>query len=192
MDGASGHGNRNGFTLLEVLIASVLMALAMGIGMHCLLAGMKVNSRTLTQGTVQEQARQCLDSMVRELKDSGEGCTGWAIGLNPTPASQFYDIDVNQVSFSRCTGYDAASDLLSWGPVVKLSFQPPQGMDLGKVVRTEGGVQTLICDGVADFHMHYVSLTGELQLTLTVARWDPVSPGHVISASHTTAVKLRN
>ena len=192
MSDRSGHIGRSGFTLIEVLLASVLLAAAMGIAVHCLLAGLKVNSRTLTQGTVQEQARQHLDAMVRELKDSGEGCTGWAIGINPNPANQFYNIDVTQVCFSRCTGYDATNDQLLWGPVIKLSFLPPQGAEPGKVVRTESGVQTLVCDNVADFRVHYVSLTGELRLTLTVARWDPVSAGHVVCSSHTTSVKLRN
>lgn len=182
----------NGFTLLEVLIASVLLGLVLAVGVHCLMAGMRVDERTMTQGTVQEQTRQTLDKIVRELKDSGEGCTGWAIGLNPSPATQYYDQDVTRISFSRCTGYNAATDLLTWGPVETFSYQPAQGAEPGKVVRTENGVQTMICDGVSDFHMRYVSTEGRLELTLTVVRRDPESPGHTINASHTTSVKLRN
>ncbi|GEM_PF-3934155 len=181
-----------GFTLLEVLIASVLIALAVAVGVHALLVGIGVNSRTLTQGTVQEQARQCLEVMVREFKDSGEGCTGWAVGVNPNPADQYYDQDVTQISFSRCTGYDPSADLLEWGPIEAFRYQPAQGAEPGKVVKVAGGGETVICDSASDFRMKYLRDEGSIELTLTVLRADPQSPGHYIRASHTTSVKLRN
>ena len=181
-----------GFSLIEVLLASALMALIIAVGVHCTLRGMGVNSRCLTQGGVQEVARRTVEAMLREMKDSGESCTGWAIGLNPSPVSEFYDQDVTQVSFSRCIGYDVGLDTLQWGPVVTLSFQPAQGAEPGKVIRTENGVQTIICDRVGDFRACYLSMEGRLELTVTVTSDDPQSPGHVIRASHTGSVKLRN
>ena len=181
-----------GFSLLEVLLASVITALIMAVSVNALLRGLGVNSQCLTQGTVQEQARHSVESLVRELKDSSEGCTGWAVGLNPDPVGQYYDQDVIQVSFSRCTGYDPALELRQWGPVVTFSYQPAQGAEPGKLLRTENGVQTVICDNVSDFHVHYVAQNGQFQVTVTVVRDNPQSPGHTIRASHTGTVKLRN
>ena len=192
MDVAAMRKGSKGFSLLEVLLASMFIAMAVGVGVHCLVAGIRVNDRTLTQGMVQELARQSLERMVRELKDSGEGCTGWSVGLNPSPANQYYDQYVTRVSFSRCTGYNTGADMLTWGPVVTLSYQAAQGAEPGKAVRTQNGVQTTICDGVSDFRMKYISVEGSLELTLTVMRRDPESPGHWIRSSHTTSVKLRN
>ena len=192
MNGTCKHPNTSAFTLLEVLIASLLIAFAVAIAVHCLVAGIRVNSETLTQGTVQEQARQCLETMVRELKDSGEGCTGWAVGLNPNPTSQFYNRDVTQVSFSRCTGYDPVLDLLHWGPVVTYSFQAAQGAEPGKLLRREGSSQTPICDHVSDFHVRYLPTTAQFTMTLTLQCPDPDSPGHLIRSSLNQTIKLRN
>lgn len=192
MMGLSTFKSECGFSLLEVMVASVLIGLVMAVGVHCMLRGIGVNSRALTQGSVQELARSTVEALLRELKDSGESCTGWAVGLNPAPASQYYDQDVTQLSFSRCIGYDAALDTLQWGSVVTFSYQPAQGDEPGKVIRTENGVQTIVCDRVSDFRACYFAVDGQLQLTLTVTDEDPQSPGHLIVASHTASVTLRN
>ena len=180
------------FTLIEVLIASVIAAMILALSIHFMMAGLGVHTRCLTQGTIQDQARQGIETIIRELKDSGEGCTGWAVGINPNPASQFYDQDVTRVGFSRCVGYDPAQDLLLWGPVVSYSFQPAQGAEPGKLVRTESGVPTLVCDRVVDFHVRFLPMTAKFQVTLTVQCPDPESPGHFIRASYQSSVKLRN
>lgn len=181
-----------GFTLLELLVASILALVVMGTTLSLLLAGIAVNGRNLTQGTVQEEARRAVEAITRELKDSSPSCTGWVIGVDPPSPEAFYDTAVTQISFSRCTGYDTVLDMLEWGPVVTLGYEPAQGAEPGKIFRMENGFKTYICDSVSDFNVTYLSATGEFEVTVAVSRTDPGNPDQTISAAHTALVKLRN
>ena len=183
---------RKGFTLLEVVLAALIAGAALAVAVTFLRAGMGASSRTMTQGVVQERVRQVVEVMVRELKDTGETCTGWTVGENPNPAGQYYDQDVSVISFSRCVGYDPALEMLQWGPVVTYEYGPPVGEEPGKLVRTENGMRTEVCDHVGAFTARYVQEDSAVTVTLTVERADPENAEHTIRASYTTSVRLRN
>ncbi|HUW58111.1 MAG TPA: hypothetical protein VMZ92_15845 [Planctomycetota bacterium] len=180
------------FTLLEVLLAAVLVGVMLAVGITFLRAGMGASSRTMTQGVVQERVRQVVEVMVRELKDTGETCTGWTVGENPDPADQYYGQDVAVISFSRCVGYDPALELLQWGPVVTYEYEPPVGEEPGKLVRTEDGTRVNVCDNVSAFTVCYVQEDSAMTVTLTVECADPGNAEHTIRVSYTTNVNLRN
>jgi hypothetical protein len=76
--------------------------------------------------------------------------------------------------------------------VVTFGYEPAQGDEPGKIFRTEGGVRTYICDGVANFYMKYLSGTGQFEVMVAVSRRDPENPDHTICAAHTALIKLRN
>jgi prepilin-type N-terminal cleavage/methylation domain-containing protein len=184
--------SRKAFSLLEVLLVSVIMAVILAVTINLVRSGLSASSRTVTQGATQEEACRVVDALSRELKDSGEGCTGWAVGLNPSPPSQYYGQDVSRISFSRCIGYDPTLELLQWGPVVTYEYQNAVGDEPGKLARTEGGVRVTVCDHVSQFLVHYMPDNSVVVVTLTVECDDPESPGHTIRASHTRNVRLRN
>ena len=144
------------------------------------------------QGMVQEEARHVVAAIVRELKDSGEECTGWEIGLNPDPPSQYYEQEASRISFSRCIGYDPALEMLQWGPAVTYELDPAVGEEPAKLARTENGVRVGVCDHVGAFTVCYMPDDSLVVITLTVQREDPESRGDLIRASYTTSVRLRN
>jgi prepilin-type N-terminal cleavage/methylation domain-containing protein len=183
---------RRAFTLLEVMLASAILAVVLALSIHMLLAGVGLNSRCLTQGSAEEEVVRVVEMIKRELKDSGEGCTGWAVGANPNPASQYYSQSVSQVSFSRCIGYDPANDLRQWGPVITYQLQPAQGSEPAKLLKKENNVQVPVCNNVGDFHVRYQPDNALFEVTLTVSLVDPTNRGHTIRASHTEKIRLRN
>lgn len=180
------------FSLLELLIASVIMVILIGASFSLLRTGLGASSTTVTQGIVQERARGVVEALAREMKDTGEQCTGWEVGLDPDPVSQHYGQDVSKISFSRCVGYDPALEMLQWGSVVTYEHEPAQGEEPGKLVRTEGGAHVTVCDHVTEFAVCYQPDESAVVITLTVQRESPESRGHFISASYATTVKLRN
>lgn len=188
----SGRNSTRAFTLLEVLIASLLLAVMLAVSINLLRAGMSTSSGTVTQGIVQEEARHVVEAFVRELKDAGEVCTGWEVGPNPDPSTQYYGQDVGTISFSRGIGYDPALEMLQWGPVVTYEYEEAVGEEPGKLVRTEGGVRTAVCNYVSDFRVCYEPNDSVVTVTLAVQRLDPDSPDHFVRASYSTSVKLRN
>ncbi|KPJ53698.1 MAG: hypothetical protein AMS16_05155 [Planctomycetes bacterium DG_58] len=180
------------FSLLEMLVASLIMVLLVGASINLLRAGLGTSSATVAQGVVQDQARAGAETLARELKDTGVECTGWAVGANPDPVSQYYGQEVNQISFSRCVGYDPALEMLQWGPVVTYQWEPPAGDEPGKLLRTEGGTKIIVCSYVSQFVACYEPDDSVMVITLTVTHPYPGQPGHFVRASYATAVKLRN
>jgi len=184
--------SRKAFTLLEVLLVSVIAAVILAATINLVRSGIAASSRTVAQGAVQEEVCRVVDALSRELKDAGEECTGWAVGPNPSPPSQYYGQDVSKISFSRCIGYDPALELRQWGPVVTYEHEGAVGDEPGKLTRTEGGVCVVVCDRVSQFLVRYTQDNSVVVVTLTVECDDPESPGHTIRASHTRNVRLRN
>ncbi len=192
MDGARRTSGK-GFGLLELVVVTALAGVILLLTMGLLRTGLGTSSRSATQGTVQEEARRTVESVMRELKDSGESSTGWEIGVMPNPYTQYYDTDVNRIRFSRCIGYDAATDLLLWGPAVTYVHEPPSaGGEPGKLMRIENGVQTRVCDHVTAFTVRYVPDERLIIVSLTVEMPDPESRTHTIRADCTERVRLRN
>jgi Tfp pilus assembly protein PilE len=184
--------SRRGFTLLEMAVVALTMAVILVTTILLLKAGLGASSRSAAQGMVQEEARRSVERIARELKDSSEESTGWEVGVNPVPYTQYYDNDVSRISFSRCTGYDATHDLLQWGPVVVYEHQPAAGSEPGKLVRLENGARMTVCDHVSEFAVHYQPDDKVMIVSLTVQTPDLESPGHVVRASYSDRVKLRN
>jgi len=186
------NGSRAGFTLLEVLLTAALVALILIASVGLLSSGMKTTAQSVTQGSVQEEADRVLERLGRELKDSGVTSTGWEIGINPSPADQFYGQEVTRISFSRCTGYDADMEMLQWGPVVSYQYIAADGAEPGRLVRSENGTTVTVCDNVQDFAACYDADESLMTIRVTVQRENPGSRGHFIRASYTTSVRLRN
>jgi hypothetical protein len=155
-------------------------------------SGVKLSSRSAAQGMVQENARQVVETIVREVKGAGEDCTGWEVGVNPDPVDQFYDQEVGRISFSRCVGYDSGLELMEWGPVVTYEFEPAIGDEPGKIVRIENGTRVAVCNNVTTFTVTYDSGSSVLAVSATLQVEDPESPGNMIGASYTGNAKLMN
>ncbi len=181
-----------GFTLLEVMIVAAMVAAILLMSMSMTWLGVQTAARSSAQSSVQGQARNAVEAIARELKDSSENSSGWEIGENPTPYDEFYGQDVGKISFSRCVGYDAELELLQWSVAVTYEFTPPDGDEPGKLTRTINGIRMVVCDRVSAFIVNYSPDAGSCEITVTVSTTDPVDPGLVTRASYSTSQVLRN
>jgi len=180
------------FGLIELVVTALIAAVALVASIQMMRGGLGASEQSIAQGMVQEEALRTVESVVRELKDSGVTSTGWTVGVNPNVYNQYYDTDVGSIQFSRCTGYDVTQQLLLWGPVVTYSFVPPTGSEPGRVQRKEGATTANVCDHVVSFTVHYVSASNLVIVSLGVQVPDPENASRLIGAGCTKQVKLRN
>jgi hypothetical protein len=130
---------RSGFTLLEVVIGALLMALLLGaIGMTVLRGGVAYEAGIAVSAT-EVKARRVLDRVANEFAAAGVG------SLDPPPAGP---LGVSSVEFRTCTG--VAGGAATWSNDKRIAFAYDPG-EVDDGLDNDG-------DGLAD--------EGQLVLTL--------------------------
>ena len=194
---APGAGNRVGFTLLESLVAVVILTGMMGLTLTVMIDASAVKTTASVTGELNMTARRCVDRVVKDLRYSGVDSDGWSLPE---------DVQLRTVSFSRCVGYDTATALPVWGPVVTYSWEvaPDETedgvdnnnngvIDEGLLYRdTDDASRAMIARNVVKDGFFITRSGSEVTIRVTIARRDPTHPSGIITGAFETSLVLRN
>ena len=95
-----------GFTLVEVMIALVIVAIIFGVAAATIVTGQNALGGSSLQGELQDRARNCMNRIADELMSSGPSCPGWEIPLSGTVLAKY----------RKCMGYDPETAEVLWDP----------------------------------------------------------------------------
>ena len=70
-------GHRTGFTLLEVMIAAVILVLMFGVAMAIVSEATSLYRTTTTTGDLTMTSKRCVERIIRDLRYSGTSSNGW-------------------------------------------------------------------------------------------------------------------
>ena len=102
----TGERNR-GFTLVEVLIAVVLVVIIFGVAAGTIIAGQDSLGGSSLQGEMQDRAQLALTRIAAELMATGPSCPDW----EPNPAAATV-----MVEYRLCKGYNPVTAEVEWDP----------------------------------------------------------------------------
>jgi prepilin-type N-terminal cleavage/methylation domain-containing protein len=214
---ASRAGRRAGFTLIEMMISTVVLAILLSAIGLTVLTGKQNFRQGVTEAVLESRARRAMDRIVAEL----QGAQASSIIPNPV-----LPLGSSSLQFRVCTGYNGTAQV--WGPWMLISRvadprDPQDGadndsdglVDEGRVVLTRdvGGAnqQFTIVDGVTRYLQGEaagggddngngltdeagLSFVGDANQTLTIrlslAALDP--RGRQLIQTVQTAVHMRN
>lgn len=186
------HKNKQGFTLIEVMFASVILMLIAGVLYGTLSAGSKAYASGTTLSDLQNQTRLVLDQMAEEIRQSG------ASVLTVIP----FGVDSEYLQFQVNEGYDGTS--ITWSDTIwNYAWYAPGEYDNGLDDNSNGLIdemsihratataeESTLTDWLKEGTLNF-SLSGSvLTISLTLER--PDGNGGTVSASGEVAVELRN
>lgn len=132
---AAFNQGESGFTLLEVLVVCLLLALAVGAVTTTLAASANTQLRDASYSYAQEQARAGLDSMVSQIRQatailaSTPNSVDMNVNLNGTALQVYYECDIPQTgtTYRECVRVQSAQGTalppLTTGSVVLRNLQ---------------------------------------------------------------------
>ncbi len=206
-----------GFTVIEMMISTVILAILLSVIGLTVLTGQQNFRQGVTEPVLEARARRAMDRIVAEL----QGAQASSIIPNPTAP-----LGSSSLQFRVCTGYNGTAQL--WGPWMMISRvadprDPQDGVDNdsdgivdeGRVVLTRdvGGAnqQSTIVDGVTRYLQGETAGGGDdngngrtdvaglsfvadanqtLTIRLSIAALDP--RGKLLVQTVQTAVHMRN
>ena len=115
--------NRGGFTLVEVLVATAILAILLGAVGITVLHGKENFRQGVTASVLDARGRRVLERMVTEI----QGAQGAALNPNPLPP-----LGSSTLQFRVCNGYDGVAQI--WGPLSQIQLvddtrEPVDGVD---------------------------------------------------------------
>lgn len=197
-----------GFTLVEVLIVSLLLLVLGGALLTLFLAGQTSYLSAEAYLDVQQQARRALDTLIRELHEAGPSGTINVIA-NGTPGSNQLNFQIareynNAVSCPNaiCWGSEAqVSDWIHYAVVQNAAVPAPNNLQLVRCITAGAGSQnTVVMNGAgcrvlannvrtANFNV----AGGAVTMTFELQYQHPSLPGGVQTTGPLTMrVRLRN
>lgn len=184
-----------GFTLVEVLMASFIGAMVIGILFAIFSAGNDLYEVKRTQADLQGQARNALDEMSSELKQATR-----VSGQTPSPNLFFPTTPDNRnIDFCLPLDLDANGYLTNINGTIEWDTTNPVRYVYNatgrQVVRTQNGVDRTLANNVLD--VRYIDITydnslaiNELKIVLSLSKTTP--RGRTMSTATTATIKLRN
>jgi len=196
-----------GFSLLETMIASIILAILLMALMVVVMTTQKTFGSLATRSAVQMRVESAIDRMVRELRATGAGqvTTG-------SPGVFFVDAQTyDNVNFRPVVGVSGGT--ITWGAPITFRFEydPVAGggnegdnlgidddgdglVDEGRLVRTEGGSNTVLASGVTG--VGFTMSGGQLAIQLTIVALDEVGAANPLDHAHSftgvSSISFRN
>jgi len=188
--------NRNrGFTLIEVMIASFIFLMILGVLLNIYISGSEVYENNKIQADLQAQARMGLNSVVNELSNATKttppgGLTFPNILIPPAPGNNtitFYlpTYVLDTITLKPRVSINA-NGIIIWNntPIV---YQYDAGQRT--LARVSSGVQTILARDVTSVQFLNVSST-EISVVLTLSKMTPKQRNITITLS--SIIRLRN
>jgi prepilin-type N-terminal cleavage/methylation domain-containing protein len=186
----------NGFTLVEVMIASAISLMAISMIFGIFASGKDVFEVKRAQADLQARGRQAMDMMTRELRSATRTSNQTPspnLDVPSTPNNKqvdFYlplDKDSNGYITSNATG------LIEWDTNSKVQYQYIPGQEWLR--RLVNGDQTTIAWNVTDIRFIDADIdnslyNNELKIILTLKQ--ATAKGRTLNMTFTSMVKLRN
>lgn len=171
-------GGEEGFTLVEVTIASAILAVLSIMTLSVMAAAQNGYSYSRTRTHLEDKTRFVLKEIVRELACTGMTCPDWSLSSSA-------------VTYRRCTGYDFQAENKGWGPRRTIQLDGRR-VDFSEI--DDGGSEVFtrtLVDEVTSFSISQ-DLTNPDLLTVTLSLEGRDSQGNVNTVSRGAAVFLRN
>lgn len=189
---------QSGFSLIEVLVVTVILAIVLGGIFEILLSGLNTYNESSIMTEVHTQARRIMDKTANELQGAGLST------IYPIPPES--GTGTNTISFQTATGYSAGS--ITWSDVITIAFAYEAGEldngadDNGNGLIDEGIVTRTVTDALGatttDILGHWVEEDGlsfNLKsdvLTITLKLKKAGYKGDPWTTTLTTAVQVKN
>jgi prepilin-type N-terminal cleavage/methylation domain-containing protein len=184
-----------GFTLVEVLMASFIGAMVIGVLFAVFSAGNDLYEVKRTQADLQGQARNALDEMSSELKQATRAS-------NQTPSPNLFfptSPDNRNIDFCLPMDLDANGYLTNTNGTIEWDttnhIQYLYNATGRQIIRMKNGVDKTLANNVLD--VRYIDITydsslaiNELKIVLSLSKTTP--HGRTMSTAATATVKLRN
>lgn len=188
-------GNR-GFTLIEVMIASFIFIMILGVILNIYLSGSEMYENNKLQADLQAQARLALNAMVAELSNATK--TTLPLGQSPPnlliPAAPGND---NMTFYLPVYVIDAitlkprvninATGLIQWDNT-PINYQ--HNANQRTLVRVSNAAQTVLARDVSSVQFANVS-NYEIRVTLTLSKATPTKRRN-ITITLSSVIRLRN
>jgi prepilin-type N-terminal cleavage/methylation domain-containing protein len=188
--------NRNsGFTLVEILIASAILVIAMGMMYNTYLSGSKVWENARESADLQAQARWAMNYMVAELRNATRTSTSnpspnLSIPSHPNNKSIIFYLPQDNDGDGLITD---SSGAIEWGTNNAIHYQHVPGQSLLR--RLEKGVQTSLSQDVSDVQFIDASIDSSLsiyELRIILALNKTTQRQRNLSVTLSAIVRLRN
>lgn len=190
-----------GFSLIEILVASFIFIIVLGIILNIYISGSDIYENTKYQADLQAQARLALNSMASELANATR--TTPPVGQSPPnlwiPSAPnnnnitFYlpAYVLNEVTQKLQVSINA-NGVIQWDNT-PLSYQFVSGQ--GTLTRTAGGIQTILARDVTSVQFINSAIdtslyANEIRIILTLTKTTPRQRSITITLS--SLVRLRN
>jgi prepilin-type N-terminal cleavage/methylation domain-containing protein len=112
-----------GLTLLETLVAAVIMGIVASIAVMALLEGNKALGESSTRTTVDATAASLMNRIVADLRQTGPDVNSQGI-VTGSSLSLAKGANATTISFRKEDHYDQNAQAIVWGPLVTYSFVP--------------------------------------------------------------------
>lgn len=171
-----------GFSLLETMIAAIILAILLLAMMVVLVAGQNTFGTLATRTAVQMRVQNSVDKIMRELRGTGAGTVGTGTPAVFLVEGQTYD----NVSFLPVAGVSGGA--IVWGNPITFRFEydPSPGgnegdnlgvdddgdglVDEGRLIRSEGASNIVLASEVTE--LGFTMSGGQLALRLTITSLD--------------------
>lgn len=178
----------SGVTLVEVLMAAVILAFVMGVVVTVLVAGNRSVADSQAQISATVEARRGLEEMTRELIRAPVGeITG---GTDPSNLTSPWPpaADWTGIRFRYPEGVDATGTVNSWSSYVAYAWDP----DAEQLIRTDEttGATRVLANGVTTAAFRQGDAVEEVWIELTTHR-DSMA-GHQVWQPLGIRIRVRN
>jgi len=107
-----GGGSEAGFTLLEVMIASIILGLVTGVAMFALIGGNQTLSEGMSRARVDTSVERMMAMITEDLREGGLSTLSLAAGSSATT-----------ISFQKVTGFNGnGNQAPSYGPTITYAW----------------------------------------------------------------------
>jgi prepilin-type N-terminal cleavage/methylation domain-containing protein len=186
---------RSGFTLLEVMITTTILATVMFLTSQSIQNGTRLNERITLQTDLNNQANAVLNALALELRTVSDDTT--LLKVEPSPVSTSATQTVYQYYTSQgIQSYTLADGTTSWST----QYESAPGRILtynktaGTLTKTYGGTDLLLCDKIAPngFLLEQVGPTLRINLTLRTVYRAGYIDEMIIHAADAQVIFLRS
>ncbi len=186
---------KRGFTLIEVLVASSIFVVVLGMIYSSYRAGLDLWENAESTTDLESQARQAMTFMVSELRNATRTST-----QNPSPNANITSgPNLKQIDFvlpedANGDGYITDSNgAIEWDTNTHIQYKFIPGQHYLR--RQEPGQQRVLAYNVSDVQFFDITsdatlALNEIKIVLTLSKTTP--RGHTLTFTLTSVVKLRN
>lgn len=187
--------NNRGFTLMEILVASAILVLVLGVLYGIYFSGLDIWDTVKLRTDLQAQARVALNLMVAELRNATRTST-----QNPSPNLIIPSVPNNKdIQFHLPQDKDGdgkitdANGIIEWDTNSTIQYQYIPG--LKRLRRLENGVQTVLSQDVSDIQFIDINIDptlniSEIKIILALSKLTPKQRN--VSVTLSSIISLRN